>query len=299
MPPDSGSESTPPFVSRQVATARRFYLNLRPRREAGIAVVCGGCESCAPDYLIDRATFPYLSVEFVAAGAGTVRLGAETFPLLPGSVFTYGPKSPHRIRSDARKPLLKYFVDFIGRDAAALMQETGLAPGAFRPVTDIGEVRECFDTLIRVGSRRDAYTERMCGLQLQLLVYGIARSPHAISANERRARLTFERCRQFIDAEFLRFDSIDDVASACRVDRSHLCRLFRRFHDESPLRYLQRLRMHWAANRLQESPLLVRQIALELKTDPYHFCRVFKRVHGVAPTEFLMSRAAATPRPDA
>lgn len=296
MCPDSGTETTPAFVSRQVATARRFYLNLRPRREAGIAVVCGGCESCAPDYMIDRVTFPYLSIEFVAAGAGTLELAGESYPLQPGSVFAYGPKAGHQIRTDPRKPLLKYFVDFIGGAAVALMRDTGLAPGAFRPVTEISDVRDSFDTLIRVGSKRDAYTEQMCGLQLQLLLYTIARSPEAASANERRARLRFERCRQFIDAEFLRFDSIDDVAEACHIDRSHLCRLFRRFHDESPLRYLQRLRMHWAANRLQESPLLVRQIALELKTDPYHFCRVFKRVHGVAPTEFLTSRAASPSR---
>lgn len=37
-------QEEPAFVSRQVSEARRYYLDLDPGKEAGIAVVCGGYE---------------------------------------------------------------------------------------------------------------------------------------------------------------------------------------------------------------------------------------------------------------
>src|SRR3954462_2679386 len=104
----------PAFVSRQGTAARRFYQNLKPNPARELSVVCGGWEECAPDYLIDRETFPFLSVEFVATGHGEVVLDGKSHALEPGSVFTYGPGVSQRIRTSTETPLGKYFVDFTG-----------------------------------------------------------------------------------------------------------------------------------------------------------------------------------------
>jgi AraC-like DNA-binding protein len=293
MPPRHSSEAAPSFVSQQVLSARRFYLNLKPRSVAGIVAVCGGLEKCAQEYAIDRPTFPYLSIEFVVSGQGKLVLDGKPHELSAGSLFAYGPRIPHVIRTSAAAPLVKYFVDFLGTDARRQMQAIGLAPGKFSLVNGIADVRSSFDTLISLGLRRDRYTERMCALQLELLMHTIARSKAALSANERRARMTFERCRSFIDESFLSIAFVDDFAQACAIDSSHLCRLFRRFQRESPLQYLQRRRMQWAADRLQNSDVLVREVADELQTDPYQFSRTFKRIHGVSPMAFLTSRPTA------
>ena len=64
----------PSFISQQVTSARRFYLNLKPRATLSITVICGGWEECAADFVINRSSFPYLCVEFVAAGKGELIL---------------------------------------------------------------------------------------------------------------------------------------------------------------------------------------------------------------------------------
>ncbi len=280
----------PAFVSQQVTAARRFYLNLRPRTARELTVVCGGVEACAPDYVVARRDFPYLCFEFVAAGGGEIVLGGKTLPLAAGSLFAYGPGVAHTIRSMRGAPLVKYFVDFIGRPAAGLLRGCGLEPGRAAAVAAVGEVRQAFDTLVRIGARRDRHTERMCGLQLELLLRTVAQAGRPEAAAERRARATFERCRGYVDAHFLRLRSVAETARACHVDTSHLCRLFRRFHDEAPLRYLQRRQMDWAADRLHATGALVREIAAELDLDPFQFSRTFKRVHGVSPLAFLGAR---------
>lgn len=282
---------TPSFVSQQVTAATRFYLNLKPARTRGLVVVCGGVERCAPDYVVRRTTFPFQCVEFVAGGKGELILNGTMRALAAGSVFCYGVGIRHEIRTDPAELLVKYFVDFAGGTAASLLRSCGLAPGQATAVAAIGDVRSDFDALIRLGLREDERTARTAALQLELLLHTIARSGGSRSVAERRARAAFERCRQYIDANFLAAQSLADVTAACRMDASHVCRLFRRFHRESPLQYLQRRRMHWAADRLQAPGVLVREVADELGLDPFHFSRAFKRVHGLSPLAFLSTRA--------
>lgn len=286
MPAVSPMPAVPAFVSQQVTDAQRFYLNLKPRAVRGLAVVCGGWEKCAPEYRVERTTFPFLGLEFVAAGEGTLTLRGRRRPLATGTVFTYGPRVPHRIENSGGNRLTKYFVDFTGSSGAALLGSCGLAPGRAIEVANAGQVRAAFDALIRFGQQRDARTERLCVLQLEILLHTIARSPAARTKSEQQARATFERARQHIDAHFGELDSLAGLAAACGVGPSHLCHLFRRFHAESPAAYLQRRKMEWAADRLRSTTALGQDVAEEMGMDPFQFSRVFKRVHGVSPSVF-------------
>jgi AraC-like DNA-binding protein len=284
------SNSAPSFLSQQVTSARRFYLNLRPRTTRAIAVVCGGWEQCAADYVINRRTFPYLSVEFVAAGKGDLVLQGRRHPLRPGTIFAYGPGVSHRIVTSPEERLDKYFVDATGTETRRLMAGGGLAPGKVIQTAAIADVREAFAQLIRFGLSRDPLAERTCALQFELLLHTITRSKTVRSKLERQSQATFDRCRRYLDEHFLRLKSLEEVADSCHVDPSHLCRLFRRFQQASPLQYLLRQRMNWAAERLANAPVLVREVAQELRVDPFHFSRTFKHVHGVSPSDFLRSR---------
>lgn len=280
-------ESVPSFLSQQVTSARRFYLNLKPRYGTAITIVSGGWEECAADYIIDRDSFPYYGVEFVAAGKGELVLNGKRHALTPGTIFAYGPGVPHHINTSPDERLNKYFVDATGTETRKLMKGCGLAPGKLIQTAAIADVREAFSELIRLGLRRDLRTERTCALQFELLLHIIARSSSVGSKLERQSHVTFERCRKFMDEHFLRLKTLEQVADSCHVDNSHLCRIFRRFQHDSPLQYLLRLRMIWAAERLHNSQLLVREVANELQIDPFHFSRIFKRVHGVSPSDFM------------
>jgi AraC-like DNA-binding protein len=96
---------------------------------------------------------------------------------------------------------------------------------------------------------------------------------------------------ELIDHDFLKLNSVDALARACHLDASHLSRLTRRFGQDSPLRLLQRRKMQWAAERLENSAQLVRQVADELGMDAFQFSRTFKRIHGLSPSAFLAARA--------
>jgi AraC-like DNA-binding protein len=288
---DCPDTEQPDFISTRVTEARRFWLDLHPRQRKELTVVCGGWERCAPDYRIRRANFRFLSIEYVAQGEGALVLRGRRCRLVPGTVFTYGPRVAHDITTDASRRLLKYFVDFAGGAGERLMREVGLEPGTVTQVLVPNRVREIFDELIRSGLRQTRLAPRLCARLLEYLLLSIAEDAATPGAGGSQAFTTYLRCRQFIDEHFLQLRTLADAASQCHVDPAYLCRLFRRFDHRSPYQHLLRLKMGRAAELLQTPGRLVKQVADELQfSDPYHFSRAFKAVYGAAPERFVEVR---------
>lgn len=281
----------PEFFSLQTREARTFYLDLAPPSDTPLAVVCGGYESCAPDYAIHRSSFPYYSIEFVAQGKGSLILDGETFSLFPGAVFTYGPGVAQDITTDSTDLLEKYFVDFAGSRALELLRQHELGPATFARVYATDQIQGILEDLIRDGLKGTAFSGALCSALLEYLLVTVADSLMPWEARQTPAFATYQRCRQHMAAHFGRLKSLEQVARECHVDRAYLCRLFRRYDRQTPYRFLMRLKMNLAAERLQNPGALVKQVAAESGfDDPFHFSRTFKSVFGVSPQAFRRLR---------
>lgn len=277
----------PEFVSRQVVRAERYFLDLAPDRRRPLTVVCGGCEEVRAGYLVARDDFPYLCVEFVAAGRGTVTLAGRESPLVPGSVFAYGPGVPHRIRTDPRQRLRKYYVDFVGREAPALMRHAGIAPGRHLAVGPPEEIEALFDLLQHGGLAHAPHSGALCGHLLQALFTTIAGRGRATAGDDAGGFATFVRFKRLLTESRGRFGSVAAAAAEFGISTAYACRLFRRFDAVSPYQYLVRQRMSLAADLLTHERLKVKDCAARLGfADQYQFSRTFKRVYGIAPAAF-------------
>jgi AraC-like DNA-binding protein len=287
----SENSAQPDFFSLQVLEARRFYLDLTPPTSQQITVMCGGCEHCGPDYSIHRSDFPYYSIEFVARGKGSLTLAEKDYSLLPGTLFSYGPGIAHDIVTDASDPLIKYFVDFTGKQALKLLRQHNLVPGSFGQVFAPGDIRDVFDDLIQNGLKHTSYSSRICAALLECLVLKTAESIAQGNASQTLAFATYHRCREYIQANSGQLRNLADVANKCEINSAYLCRLFRRYDHQTPYQYLLRLKMNLAAKRLQEPNTGVKQVAAELGfDDPCHFSRSFKSIFGLAPEAFRRLR---------
>lgn len=167
--PGASTATNPDFFSTQILQARRFFLNLSPATRSHLRVACGGLEYCDPQYTIQRSSFPFYSIEFVARGLGWLRLGTKEHRLNPGSVFSYGPGVRHEISTDPQQPLIKYFVDFAGAGASALLKSSGLRAGSLAQVFPPTEMQPLFDELIRSGLRGTRRSPRICAILLEAL----------------------------------------------------------------------------------------------------------------------------------
>ena len=102
---------------------------------------------------------------------------------------------------------------------------------------------------------------------------------------------TYQHCREHIQNNFLKLRSIEQAAAECHLDDTYLCRLFQRYDHQSPYRWLVRLKMNHAAERLQVPGTLVKQVAEEAGfANQFHFSRVFKSVFGLSPRAMIQLR---------
>lgn len=282
------TEKRPSFVSHQVADARRYFLDLQPKPTRDITVVCGGWERVRADYLVQRPTFPYYAIEFVAEGEGELTLAGKTCRLRPGVVFVYGPGVPHLIRAEPSRPMLKYYVDFVGARAKKLFQENLVRPGEWARVSTPGDIREIFENLQQYGTSESPFGPALCAAFIPILLLKISERAMPSGRMDLRALATYQRARTIIDAHFLEFHTLDQAARAAGLNLSYLCRLFQRFDHRTPYRHLMYLKMNRAAQLLMDRGMLVKEAAAELGfTDQYNFSRAFRGVFGLSPEKFL------------
>ena len=289
--PAQAAKAAPNFFSSDVTAAKRFYLNLNPPKNQPMAVVCGGLEHCHPDYSIHRDTFPFYSIEYVARGSGQLKLSRKSFALQPGRLFAYGPGIPHHIIGNTKAPLVKYFVDFAGTNAQDWMDACGLSPGRVSDAFPANALQPLFDELILAGSKVQHGSADLCAKLLECLMLRIKGSRTPLESTKTLAFTTYQQCHRHIENHCLRLRSLEQIARECHINNAYLCRLFRRYDNQTPYQYLLRLKMNHAAERLQQPTALVKQVAEESGfTDPFHFSRVFTSVFGLSPTSFRRLR---------
>ena len=93
---------------------------------------------------------------------------------------------------------------------------------------------------------------------------------------------------KFIQFNYSHDISVDDIAKAVGVSRSHLYRVFMANVGQSPIDYLTGYRISEACSLLKNSHLSIAEIAVSVGFfDQFYFSRVFKKVKGVPPSKYL------------
>jgi AraC-like DNA-binding protein len=286
------------FISKQVTEARRYYFDLNPGDRRDAVVVCGGCERMRADYIINREDFPFFAIECVAEGRGTLELAGASYSLTPGMVFAYGPGVPHLIRSDPERPMLKYYIDFVGKGAERLLADSALSKWCVVQLSSPQEIVDIYELLQREGDLEGRFGEEICAALLRMLIMVIDRNAIPYGSGEFRAFETFQRVKRVMQERIQTMQSVEEVASACHIDPSYLSRLFRRFAATTPHRFVTKLKMASATELLLDQRMLVREVSDELGfANAFHFSRAFKRTYGISPQMFLRQSRVDTATP--
>ena len=283
-----GTANRQTLLSQQVTGTRYFFLDLAPRDRGPLRPALGGREHCNPDYAVNREGYAYAGLEYVAEGEGWIKLGKAKHELVPGSVFTYGTATRCEIRTNPEKPLVKYFVCFAGSGATSRLKKAGMGLGRLRTLVTHAEMRGLFEELIHDGQRPGKLARSICSARLELLLLKIEEHFEQGTRRNDPARERYLLCKSLIDERAMEMTTLDEIASAVSLEVSSVCRLFRRYYDCSPYRYLLQRKMTLAAEDLVENGGLVKEVAQRVGfSDPYHFSRCFKAIHGVAPRDLL------------
>ena len=88
--------------------------------------------------------------------------------------------------------------------------------------------------------------------------------------------------------------TLEEIAASVRLDKSYLCRLFKKETGKSIFQYLNEQRMCRAAEMIEKGNTYVREVAAAVGIDDqFYFTRLFKRQFGVSPSEYKEDRKKA------
>jgi AraC family transcriptional regulator len=123
------------------------------------------------------------------------------------------------------------------------------------------------------------------GLVLEMLA--LAWRQHRREARPGRVPAWLARARDELHARVRNPPRIRELAAAAGVHPDHLARAFRMRFGVPVGVYVRRLRLEWAATRLDGTDAPIVQIALEAGfADQSHFTRAFKRHIGLTPAQY-------------
>lgn len=280
-------ESFPLELSPQVCKAK--YANFSRPKDAEGRMFMAGYEECAADYFIERNDFPFWTLEVIAGGHGFFKEGKQVRHLSHGSVFTHGPSVSQCFGNEAERPFRKYF--FV-RGGAAFPEDwhsAGLRPGKVLKLGEVTSLVGVLDRILSEGDRSDAQTTQAVDGLEQVMLALIARHQGTASGERSASRVVYDLAMDIILRDYKHLHSLSDLAGKSGYSAEYLCRIFKKYHAESPYQVLLHRKMSAAWLLLRDGQLRVGAVAWELGyEDPMHFSRTFRKIMGCTPSSVHM-----------
>ncbi len=91
----------------------------------------------------------------------------------------------------------------------------------------------------------------------------------------------------WIEQSYTEHITLEQLASVAKTDSKYLCRFFKEYTGNSPIDYINRLRVERACLCMAEGDGSITEAALDNGfNDISYFCKIFKRYKGVTPREY-------------
>ncbi len=110
---------------------------------------------------------------------------------------------------------------------------------------------------------------------------------NVVSKKEERTGSIITKAKTFIEENYSKDISLDDVSRFVDISPYYFSKLFKEETGENFIEYLTNIRIEQAKKLLQRSDLSIKNICIDTGySDPNYFSRIFKKQVGVTPTEY-------------
>lgn len=207
--------------------------------------------------------------------------GGHGFLIVPGVATTYV--------ADREDPWEYTWIEFDGLRARESVSLAGISRSqpVYTPVNrEAGRLLQ--EQMLYIVNHPQASPIRIIGQGFLFLDQLVQSSAGHRQQSQRRLRdFYMKEALSFIEQNYQRDISIEEIAAFCGLNRSYFGKVFRDTMGESPQAFLLHYRMARAAQLLKESTLPISAIsAMVSYANQLHFSRAFKSVYGVAPRDY-------------
>ena len=227
---------------------------------------------------------------YCADGAGWYSVDDRRYDVKSNSFFILPAGKPHAYGADAADPWTIYWVHFTGSHAdiyvRGALQPQEVMPGHRSRINYRNNIfEEMFNTLA-VGYSRDSlrYVSSMLHYYLASMRYiSTYRSAGGRMDDGSIASAAIHYMGENIEKRL----TLDMIARYTGYSPAHFSALFRKQTGESPLAYLNRMKVERAQTMLATTDMRINQICHKVGIDDcYYFSRMFSRITGMSPRRY-------------
>ncbi|MDO5602655.1 MAG: AraC family transcriptional regulator [Oscillospiraceae bacterium] len=248
-----------------------------------------GTQSCEAGHTWGPGARDHYLIHYILRGCGTYTVGGRTYRLGAGDIFLARPSQIISYRADDADPWEYYWVGFNGSSANKLILQLPFEEG--RPVHHCQNAERIKDALYHIFLSRGASPRDEMLMVGYLYLFIAELMQEALDQEKRPANVSAQyvfNALKYIQFNYFHDISIDDIAKAVGISRSHLYRVFMNNIGQSPIDYLTGYRINEACYLLKTSQLSIAEIAVSVGFfDQFYFSRVFKKHKGVPPSKYL------------
>lgn len=226
---------------------------------------------------------------YVISGRGVLYADDNAYTIEGGHGFLIVPGVPTTYVADREDPWEYTWIEFDGLRARESLSLAGVSrhQPVYTPLNrEAGRLLE--EQMLYIVNHSQASPIRQIGQGFLFLDQLVQSSAGQRPQNQRRLRdFYMKEALSFIEQNYQRDISIEEIAAFCGLNRSYFGKVFRDTMGESPQAFLLHYRMARAAQLLKESTLPISAIsAMVSYANQLHFSRAFKSVYGVAPRDY-------------
>lgn len=253
-----------------------------------------GWERCSPSHSFGPAARNHYLFHYVLSGSGTLyaddhKGNTQTYQITRGQGFMLFPGQITTYIADLKTPWEYVWVEFDGHIAKETIELAGLTRDTPIYRTHTAEfTKKMEEELLYITSHTTESPLHLIG-HLYLFLDYLTRSIDSTKITKADGMRAYyiKEAINFIEQNFSRNITIEDIANCCKLNRSYFGKIFNDTMGKSPQAFLINYRMSKAAELLNTSDLSINEIGISVGyPNQLHFSRAFKKVYGVSPRTY-------------
>lgn len=221
---------------------------------------------------------------FTRSGSGVLRVDGRDFIQAPGSIFFLASGVPHEYFPAADRWETAWVV-FRGNQIKELMTEMGFGEWHEKSSAELSGCERIFSRMMSAAADPIHGGERCSRLVYEYILE--VRSLFFSGGSQGGTPRLTDPAVKFMDENFSRDITLEELAALCGVSLQHFCRVFRQQCGMRPMEYLALRRVAEAKRLLSTTELSVSEIsAMTGYSTPTYFGTVFRRCEGLSPSEW-------------